>query len=94
MDKVITYGRAGDDLYVGSFDLSRPGRDSFAVRRGNTYFINKAIKSGDADIKLDYGRVKDVTLLGDWNGDGEDTLSVVRTPSPRLPPRLRTSARR
>ncbi len=78
-DKVITYGRAGDDLYTGSFDRSHPGRDSFAVRRGNTYFIKKTIKSGNADIQVDYGRVNDVTLLGDWNGDGEDTLGVVRT---------------
>ncbi|MFT3945128.1 MAG: NlpC/P60 family protein [Ancrocorticia sp.] len=78
-DKVISYGRPGDDLYVGSFDRSRPGRDSFAVRRGNTYFINKTIKSGNADIRLDYGRAKDVALLGDWNGDGEDTLGVVRS---------------
>ncbi len=78
-DKVISYGRVGDDLYVGSFDRSHPGRDSFAVRRGNTYFIKKTIKSGHADIQVDYGRAKDVTLLGDWNGDGEDTLGVVRT---------------
>lgn len=79
VDRVVNFGRAGDDLYVGSFDRSRPGLDSFAVRRGNTYFISKAIKSGNADIQLDYGRVNDVTLLGDWNGDGEDTLGVVRT---------------
>ncbi len=78
-DKVISFGRVGDDLYVGSFDRTHPGQDSFAVRRGNTYFINKAIKSGYADIQLDYGRTDDVTLLGDWNGDGEDTLGVVRT---------------
>ena len=84
-DNVITYGRAGDDLYVGSFDRTRLGRDSFAVRRGNTYFINKAIKSGEADIKLDYGRVNDVTLLGDWNGDGEDTLGVVRSAATKAP---------
>lgn len=84
-DNVITYGRGGDDLYVGSFDRARPGRDSFAVRRGNTYFINKAIKSGEADITLDYGRVNDVTLLGDWNGDGEDTLGVVRSAATKAP---------
>lgn len=78
-DKVISFGRVGDDLYVGSFDHTKPGRDSFAVRRGNTYFVNKAIKSGNADIQLNYGRVDDVTLLGDWNGDGEDSLGVLRT---------------
>ncbi|MFT3945126.1 MAG: hypothetical protein QM705_15065 [Ancrocorticia sp.] len=78
-DKVIGFGRPDDDLYVGSFDRSRPGLDSFAVRRGNTYFINKSIKSGNADIRLNYGRINDVTLLGDWNGDGEDTLGTVRT---------------
>lgn len=80
-DKVISYGRVGDDLYVGSFDAAHPGKDSFAVRRGKTYFINKTIKSGYADIQLDYGRINDVTLLGDWNGDGQDTLGVVRTVS-------------
>ncbi len=84
-DTVISFGRVGDDLYVGSFDRSQPGRDSFAVRRGNTYFINKVIKSGNADIQLDYGRVNDVTLLGDWNGDGEDTLGVVRTVTETAP---------
>ncbi len=77
-DKVVDFGRVSDDLYVGSFDRSRPGLDSFAVRRGNTYFISKAIKSGNADIQLNYGRVDDVTLVGDWNGDGVDTLGVAR----------------
>ncbi len=78
-DQVVSFGRASDDLYVGSFDRAKPGRDSFAVRRGNTYFINKAIKSGNADIQLEYGRTDDIALIGDWNGDGEDTLGVVRT---------------
>ncbi|MFT3945127.1 MAG: NlpC/P60 family protein [Ancrocorticia sp.] len=78
-DKVVAFGRAGDKLYVGSFDRSRPGRDSFAVRRGNTYFINKAMTSGAADFQLTYGRANDVALVGDWNGDGEDTLGLVRT---------------
>ncbi|MFT0846696.1 NlpC/P60 family protein [Actinomycetaceae bacterium L2_0104] len=90
-ERVVSFGRANDDIYVGSYDRVS-SNDSFAVRRGNTYHINKSLKSGVTDLALDYGRANDVALVGDWNGDGEDTLGVVRTvpagstPAPTPPP--------
>jgi hypothetical protein len=33
---------------------------------------------GNADIELTYGRAGDTVLVGDWDGDGSDTLGVRR----------------
>lgn len=41
---------------------------------------------GDADRVLVYGRTTDKTLVGDWNGDGTDTLGVRRDDTPVLSP--------
>ena len=52
--------------------------DTFAVRRGNVYYFKYAIENGEADKIIPYGKKNDVTLAGDWNGDGVDTLCVRR----------------
>ncbi len=76
-DKVVTYGKTTDDVYTGKFS-EQFARDSLTVRRGNQYFISYTIRGGDADSALVYGRPNDTTLVGDWNGDGVDTLGVKR----------------
>jgi uncharacterized protein YtpQ (UPF0354 family) len=48
------------------------------VRRGNTYYFKNSVSGGDADSVVSYGRASDVVLVGDWDGDGRDTLAVRR----------------
>ncbi|MCD8109809.1 MAG: hypothetical protein LUE14_06880, partial [Clostridiales bacterium] len=47
-------------------------------RRGNVYYIKNSIQPGDADTVITFGRRTDVVLVGDWDGDGTDTLAVRR----------------
>jgi hypothetical protein len=75
-DVEVTYGRASDDVLVGDWDGD--GLDTFAVRRGNAYFVRNEMVGGNADIELTYGRAGDTVLVGDWDGDGSDTLGVRR----------------
>ena len=68
--------RDGDEVLVGDWDGD--GIDTFAVRRGNTFFIKNAINAGAADETIVYGRVGDEVLVGDWDADGIDTFIVRR----------------
>lgn len=52
--------------------------DTLAVRRGNTYYFKYSLGDGKADKEINYGRSKDMVLVGDWDGDGLDTLCVRR----------------
>jgi len=52
--------------------------DSLAVRRGNIMYYSYTIHAGDADYSTSYGKSDDVILVGDWDGDGADTLCVRR----------------
>ncbi|MCD8110342.1 MAG: leucine-rich repeat protein [Clostridiales bacterium] len=52
--------------------------DSLCVRRGNAYYFSYTIHAGDADKVIYYGRVADEVLVGDWDGDGVDTICVRR----------------
>jgi hypothetical protein len=45
---------------------------------GKWYYLSNATKGGPADVTFAYGRSDDVTLIGDWDGDGKDTLAVRR----------------
>ncbi|MCD8109540.1 MAG: hypothetical protein LUE14_05510, partial [Clostridiales bacterium] len=58
-------------------EATTPG-DSFAVRRGNVYYFKNDFSSGDADLVITYGRSADEVVVGDWDGDGIDTLAVRR----------------
>ncbi|PWJ48354.1 BNR repeat-containing protein [Faecalicatena contorta] len=75
-DKVVAYGKAGDEVLVGDWDGD--GLDTLCVRRGNTYYFKNSISSGEADSVIQYGKAGDEVLVGDWDGDGLDTLCVRR----------------
>ncbi|MFP3714139.1 hypothetical protein [Puerhibacterium sp. TATVAM-FAB25] len=45
---------------------------------GKWYYLSNGTKGGPADVTFAYGRSNDVTLIGDWDGDGKDTLAVRR----------------
>ena len=59
-------------------DWDGDGRDTFAVRRGNAYYVKDSISDGPADRVVFYGRADDQVLVGDWDGDGRDTFAVRR----------------
>lgn len=73
----ITYGDPGDVVYSGKFN-PRTKADTFVVRRGNVYHVLYAMRSAKADLIRPYGEVTDTILIGDWDGDGNDTLAVRR----------------
>lgn len=45
---------------------------------GNLYFLSNALTGGDADSVIAFGRPEETSLVGDWDGDGVDTLAVRR----------------
>ncbi|MFT9008601.1 MAG: BNR repeat-containing protein [Bifidobacterium sp.] len=45
---------------------------------GNSYYFENSLHGGNADYSVVYGKSSDQTLVGDWNGDGKDTLAVRR----------------
>ncbi|WP_159797899.1 FG-GAP repeat domain-containing protein [Puerhibacterium puerhi] len=73
---VFPYGVTSDVVYVGDWDGNR--KDSLAVRRGRTFYINNRLGAGKATQVISYGRPGDTALVGDWDGDGKDTLAVRR----------------
>jgi len=85
-DVTFTYGRADDHVLTGDWDGD--GEDTFAVQRGRTFHVSNALRGGPADFSLVYGREGDEVYgregdeveVGDWNGDGRDTLGIRRLP--------------
>ena len=81
-DVEFSYGKSTDEVLVGDWDGD--GVDTICVRRGNVYyFLNTecadlAGSSLNAEFYISYGKSEDEVLVGDWNGDGVDTLCVRR----------------
>ena len=71
-DCAFSYGKNEDLVLPGDWDVD--GKDTFAVRRGSTYYIKNSLEGGIADKSFIYGRSEDQTYVGDWNGDGHDTF--------------------
>jgi hypothetical protein len=72
----FTFGRASDEVLVGDWDGD--GSDSFAVRRGNAYFVTNGFAGGNADETFTFGRAADEVLVGDWDASGADVFGVRR----------------
>ncbi|MCH9275444.1 L,D-transpeptidase [Bifidobacterium amazonense] len=45
---------------------------------GRYYYFLNGLHGGKADRETIYGKASDTVLVGDWNGDGKDTLAVRR----------------
>ncbi|MGO5319728.1 Ig-like domain-containing protein, partial [Bifidobacterium boum] len=63
---------------VADASVSSGSGDSLAVRRGNMYYVRNSLSGGSPDLKVEYGLSSDQVLVGDWDGDGKDTLMVRR----------------
>ncbi|WP_182049960.1 CotH kinase family protein [Changpingibacter yushuensis] len=74
---VFSWGVASDEVLVG--DWNGDGKDTVALRRGNTYAFTDEVRPGSAPVfSVVFGNASDEVLVGDWNGDGKDTLGVRR----------------
>ena len=73
------YGEAGDYPLVCDWDNN--GTATPAVVRGNTFYIKNSWSgppTADYTVSFGNGYPQDVPVCGDWNGDGYDTIGVMR----------------
>ena len=52
--------------------------DGLVVKRGNRYYFKNSLSGGAADRVVAFGKPSDQVLVGDWDGDGRDTLAPKR----------------
>ena len=67
----------------GNVDLNAFGNASFVQTEpvypaGVGYYVSNSLAGGKAATTFAYGTASDTVLVGDWNGDGKDTLAVRR----------------
>jgi len=43
--------------------------------------VKNSLRGGPADVVMLYGRATDEVYIGDWDGNGTDTVGVRRTPA-------------
>lgn len=82
----FTYGLEGDTPLMA--DWSGSGIETPAVVRGArhnpsgdeslTWYIRQVPGSGQPDLVIRFGRLGDIPVAGDWDGDGVATIGVVR----------------
>jgi hypothetical protein len=53
-----------------------------AIFDGATWYLRSSLTSGVATSTFRYGRPGDLPVMGDWDGDGHDTVGVVRFTGP------------
>ena len=58
-------------------------RSGPAIVHEGTWYLRDSPTSGPATNVFRYGTARDLPVMGDWDGDGDDTVGVVRfTPTP------------
>ena len=53
-------------------------RSKPAIFHNATWYLRSSLTSGVATSTFRYGRPGDIPVMGDWDGDGDDTVGVVR----------------
>ena len=48
------------------------------MQRGSRFLVKQVACGGSADVVFTFGRVSDRAVVGDFDGDGADSVSVVR----------------
>lgn len=84
--ETFVFGLAGDTPLMA--DWSGSGLETAAMVRGArhgiagdttlTWLIRQIPGPGNPDVTVRYGMLGDIPVAGDWNGDGVDTIGVVR----------------
>lgn len=56
------------------------GVDTVAIYRASdrSWYINNLNQGGEADYTFAYGDPQDIAVVGDWDGDGVDTVGIYR----------------
>ncbi len=68
------------DGISGNVDMNAFGNKDY-VNGGSTdtcFYVTNTLRGGTADFSFWYGRAGDEVYIGDWDGDGTDTLAVRR----------------
>jgi hypothetical protein len=73
LGEVEIIARGEDDIAAGTTGVFRPSNGLLYLKNSNT--------TGFADIAINYGRSGDYPVVGDWDGDGDDTIGVYRNGS-------------
>ncbi len=96
-DHTFFFGNPGDVPLAGDFDGS--GRDTVSLYRPSEqrfYIVNKLGPNGGAlgpaDFSFTYGNPGDQPIVGDWDGDGDDTIGVRRPSTGQILQRNSNSA--
>lgn len=70
------------DLGGSVFRIVNPNNsvDTVGVYRPTTatFFLRNTNSGGIADLTITYGVAQDIPIVGDWDGDGDDTIGVYR----------------
>lgn len=66
----------GADIFVG--DLNSDRRDEITIKRGSEFHIRSSTTSGNANWVVRLGEENDFGLIGDWDGDDDATIGIVR----------------
>ncbi|MEP7053747.1 MAG: hypothetical protein ABI912_00680 [Actinomycetota bacterium] len=52
-----------------------------AIFDRGAWYLRNSLSSGSANQTFRYGRTGDLPVMGDWNGDGTDTVGLARFPA-------------
>ncbi|MCD7922601.1 MAG: hypothetical protein LUG27_09290 [Clostridiales bacterium] len=77
-DALAALNEAAAALTVAEEEVSVYTGDTLAIRSGNTFYLYDALGDSTFSTSVDYGRVDDEVLVGDWDGDGVETFCVRR----------------
>ncbi|WP_284913008.1 N-acetylmuramoyl-L-alanine amidase [Actinotignum sanguinis] len=72
----MAYGNPGDEVLAAKIE---PQRSTLVVRRGNVYVVRGPLSGPEVVEDVTYGRHSDMVIFGDWDGQGGQTLGVVRS---------------
>lgn len=55
-----------------------PGASKPAIFHNGTWYLRNSLTTGPADLTFRFGRQGDIPVMGDWDGNGTDTVGIVR----------------
>jgi hypothetical protein len=61
---------------VGAQEGGGPSKP--AIFNNGNWYLRNSLTTGPADSTFRYGTASDIPVMGDWDGDGDDTVGIVR----------------
>jgi hypothetical protein len=79
---VVLAGPAAAENLTDCSAVHTAGRDTtqplLYAKRGQYWYVRGSATSGPADVCFTFGNPGDIGIMGDWNGDGQQTPGVFR----------------